>query len=107
MTSGTKGKRFALPNSRVMIHQPTGGAPAVRILRHFDPGPGNPALAPAPSARSSPAVLGQGGPTKSTRTPTAIPICPPRRPKDYGLVDHVIEGKRGSSRSLKGRRLIF
>ncbi len=26
LASGTKGKRFALPNSRVMIHQPSGGA---------------------------------------------------------------------------------
>ena len=26
LAGGTKGKRFALPNSRVMIHQPTGGA---------------------------------------------------------------------------------
>lgn len=26
LASGTKGKRFALPNSRVMIHQPHGGA---------------------------------------------------------------------------------
>jgi ATP-dependent Clp protease protease subunit len=26
LTAGTKGKRFALPNSRVMIHQPWGGA---------------------------------------------------------------------------------
>jgi len=25
LTAGTKGKRFALPNSRVMIHQPIGG----------------------------------------------------------------------------------
>jgi ATP-dependent Clp protease protease subunit len=25
LCSGTKGKRFALPNSRVMIHQPWGG----------------------------------------------------------------------------------
>jgi ATP-dependent Clp protease protease subunit len=25
LTSGTKGKRFALPNARVMIHQPMGG----------------------------------------------------------------------------------
>lgn len=25
LTAGTKGKRFALPNSRIMIHQPTGG----------------------------------------------------------------------------------
>jgi ATP-dependent Clp protease protease subunit len=26
LSSGTKGKRYALPNSRVMIHQPSGGA---------------------------------------------------------------------------------
>ena len=26
LTAGTKGKRFALPNSQVMIHQPSGGA---------------------------------------------------------------------------------
>ncbi len=26
LTAGTKGKRYALPNSRVMMHQPSGGA---------------------------------------------------------------------------------
>jgi len=26
LTAGTKGKRFALPNSRIMLHQPIGGA---------------------------------------------------------------------------------
>ena len=26
LTSGAKGKRMALPNSRIMIHQPLGGA---------------------------------------------------------------------------------
>lgn len=26
LTSGTKGKRFSLPNSRIMLHQPLGGA---------------------------------------------------------------------------------
>ena len=26
LSAGTKGKRFSLPNSRVMIHQPSGGA---------------------------------------------------------------------------------
>ncbi|MDE0853139.1 MAG: ATP-dependent Clp protease proteolytic subunit, partial [Nevskia sp.] len=26
LSAGTKGKRFALPNARVMIHQPSGGA---------------------------------------------------------------------------------
>jgi ATP-dependent Clp protease protease subunit len=26
LASGAKGKRFSLPNSRIMIHQPSGGA---------------------------------------------------------------------------------
>jgi ATP-dependent Clp protease protease subunit len=26
LTAGTKGKRFALPHARVLIHQPSGGA---------------------------------------------------------------------------------
>ena len=26
LSAGTKGKRFALPSSRIMIHQPSGGA---------------------------------------------------------------------------------
>jgi ATP-dependent Clp protease protease subunit len=26
LAAGTKGKRFALPSSRIMIHQPSGGA---------------------------------------------------------------------------------
>ena len=37
-TAGTKGKRFVLPNSRVMIHQPLGGArgPATDIKIELD-----------------------------------------------------------------------
>ena len=30
LTAGAKGKRFCLPNSRVMIHQPLGGYEAER-----------------------------------------------------------------------------
>ncbi len=30
LAAGTKGKRFALPNSRIMIHQPSGG-----VMRHL------------------------------------------------------------------------
>ncbi|KAJ0795637.1 putative endopeptidase Clp [Helianthus annuus] len=26
LSAGTKGKRYSLPNSRIMIHQPLGGA---------------------------------------------------------------------------------
>ena len=30
LAAGAKGKRFALPNSRILIHQPSGGAQAAR-----------------------------------------------------------------------------
>lgn len=31
LSSGTKGKRFALPNSRIMIHQPSYGSPQSKV----------------------------------------------------------------------------
>ncbi|MEA1912356.1 MAG: ATP-dependent Clp protease proteolytic subunit [candidate division WOR-3 bacterium] len=31
LTSGTKGKRFALPNSRILLHQPSGGVQGVAV----------------------------------------------------------------------------
>ena len=34
LTAGAKGKRFCLPNSRVMIHQPLGGYRATDIEIH-------------------------------------------------------------------------
>lgn len=37
LTAGTKGKRFALPNAEIMIHQPLGGAQGKQLkskLRH-------------------------------------------------------------------------
>ena len=41
LAAGAKGKRFALPNSRVMIHQPLGRRPGPGH-RHRDPGPRDP-----------------------------------------------------------------
>jgi len=32
LAAGTKGKRFALPNSRMMMHQPWGGMQARRVM---------------------------------------------------------------------------
>lgn len=37
LTAGAKGKRFCLPNSRVMIHQPLGGYQAVRRISKSTP----------------------------------------------------------------------
>ena len=35
LSSGTKGKRFALPNSRIMIHQPSSGTEGKRLIEIF------------------------------------------------------------------------
>ena len=39
LSSGAKGKRFALPNSEVMIHQPLGGAQGQACLLYTSPSP--------------------------------------------------------------------
>ena len=41
LAAGAKGKRFALPNARIMIHQPSGGRPGSGH-GHRNPGQGNP-----------------------------------------------------------------
>jgi ATP-dependent Clp protease protease subunit len=38
LMAGAKGKRYSLPNSRVMIHQPSGGARARRPTSRSRPG---------------------------------------------------------------------
>ena len=99
LAAGTKGKRFALPNSRVMIHQPTGGAggqtsdisiQAREILRW---------------RRTLSEVLAH----LSGKTAEQVDKDSDRdyymsaqEAKDYGLVDHVIEGKREAADLLKG-----
>lgn len=68
LSAGTKGKRFALPNSRVMIHQPS-GEPADR--RRTSPLPPRKSFAGAArSARPLPATPARR-PSKSIKTPTA------------------------------------
>ena len=45
LSSGTKGKRLALPNSEIMIHQPSGGSQG-----HSDPGTADPAHQGSPQS---------------------------------------------------------
>ena len=42
LTAGAKGKRYALPHARIMIHQPLGAGP---VNGHSDPSQGDPASA--------------------------------------------------------------
>jgi ATP-dependent Clp protease, protease subunit len=91
LAAGTKGKRFALPNSRVMIHQPSGGAggqasdiaiAAKEILRWR-------------------ATLNQVIARHTGKTPAQVEKDSDRdyymsaeEAKDYGIVDHVVASTR-------------
>jgi len=91
LAAGTKGKRFALPNSRVMIHQPSGGAggqasdiaiAAKEILRW---------------RRTLNQVIGR----HTGKTPEHVEKDSDRdyymsaqEAKEYGIVDHVVASTR-------------
>ena len=91
LAAGTKGKRFALPNSRIMIHQPSGGAggqasdiviAAKEILRWRQ-------------------TLNEVLAKHTGKTPEQISkdsdrdhYMSPAEAKDYGIVDHVVASTR-------------
>ncbi len=90
LAAGTKGKRYALPNSRVMIHQPSGGAggqtsdisiAAKEILRWRR------TINDILSKHSGQSVEQLEKDSDRDYYMTA------QEAKDYGLVDEVIEGK--------------
>jgi ATP-dependent Clp protease, protease subunit len=88
LTAGTKGKRFALPNSRILIHQPSGGAQgqatdvrimAEEILRMRE-------LTSRILARHT----GQSY-EQIEKDVERDRILSPLQAKEYGLIDEVIE----------------
>lgn len=97
LAAGTKGKRFALPNSRVMIHQPSGGAggqtadiaiAAKEILRWRK-------------------TLNEVISKHTGKTPEQVEKDSDRdyymsapEAKAYGIVDHVVESTREAEKSL-------
>ena len=91
LAAGTKGKRFALPNSRVMIHQPSGGA-------------GGQAADIAIAAREIlrwRKTLNEAIAKHTGKTPEQVEKDSDRdyylsahEAKDYGIVDHVVESTR-------------
>jgi ATP-dependent Clp protease protease subunit len=90
LSAGAKGKRYALPNSRVMLHQPTGGATgqtsdisiaAKEILRWRN--------------RLNEILAKNTGQTveKITKDSDRDFYMSAEEAKDYGIVDLVIESK--------------
>jgi ATP-dependent Clp protease protease subunit len=91
LAAGTKGKRFALPNSRIMIHQPSGGA-------------GGQAADIAIAAREIlrwRQTLNQTIARHTGKSPEQVEKDSDRdyymsatEAKEYGIVDHVVESTR-------------
>jgi len=88
LTAGTKGKRFALPHSRILIHQPSGGAQgqatdvrimAEEILRMRE--------------MTSRIIAEHTGQTfdQVEKDVERDRILSPVQARDYGLIDEVIE----------------
>ncbi|HUR99028.1 MAG TPA: ATP-dependent Clp endopeptidase proteolytic subunit ClpP [Pyrinomonadaceae bacterium] len=88
LTAGTKGKRFALPHSRILIHQPSGGASgqatdvrimAEEILRMRE--------------MTSRIIAEHSGQTfdQVEKDVERDRILSPQQAKEYGLIDEVIE----------------
>ncbi|MEO8574814.1 MAG: ATP-dependent Clp endopeptidase proteolytic subunit ClpP [Pyrinomonadaceae bacterium] len=88
LAAGTKGKRFALPHSRILIHQPSGGASgqatdvrimAEEILRMRE--------------MTSRIIAEHSGQTfdQVEKDVERDRILSPQQAKEYGLIDEVIE----------------
>jgi ATP-dependent Clp protease, protease subunit len=88
LTAGTKGKRFALPNARIMIHQPLAGmqGTAEEIMIHareFQ----------RIKQRMNQILLKHTGHTLERIEKDTDRDCfmTPQEAREYGLVDHVVE----------------
>lgn len=91
LCAGTKGKRFSLPNARVMIHQPWGGiqGAAEDISRHAKE------ILKLRDRINGILALHSGQPLEKIQKDTDRDyFMSAEEAKDYGLVDEVIIGKK-------------
>ena len=89
LTGGTKGKRYALPHARVMLHQPYGGVGGTG-QRHRDPGQRDPAES-ADAQRNPGQPFRPGNSSGLPRIPTGISSSRAEEAKNYGLVDEILK----------------
>lgn len=91
LAAGTKGKRFALPNSRIMIHQPWGGiqGAAEDISRHAKE------ILKLRDRINEILALHTGQPLEKIQRDTDRDyFMSAQEAKEYGIIDEVIVGKK-------------
>ncbi len=100
LAAGTKGKRFALPHSKVMIHQPWGGvtgqAADIKIQ--------------AEEILKSKKMLNEILAEHTGRTPEQISteterdrFMTPAQAKDYGIVDEILENRKTAKKKTNSK----
>ncbi len=88
LNAGTKGKRFCLPNSRVMIHQPSGGAQGQASDIHIQAQE----ILKIRSRLNELMAFHSGQPIEKIEVDTERDnFMSAQQAKDYGLIDEVID----------------
>ncbi|HSX52691.1 MAG TPA: ATP-dependent Clp endopeptidase proteolytic subunit ClpP [Cellvibrio sp.] len=88
LNAGTKGKRFCLPNSRVMIHQPSGGAQGQASDIHIQAQE----ILKIRSRLNELMAFHSGQPIEKIQIDTERDnFMSAQQAKDYGLIDQVID----------------
>jgi len=91
LTAGTKGKRFALPNSRILLHQPSGGVKGVAsdIEIHADE------IVKIRERLNNILAEHTGQPIKKIKTDTDRDFWMlAKQALDYGIIDEVIKTRK-------------
>ena len=98
LAAGAPGKRYALPNSRVLIHQPHGGAQGQQIDIEIQAARDQ---VPAAPNGGSPRRCTPASPSSASRSDTDRDfIMGAEAAMEYGMVDHVMVSQRPSLASV-------
>ena len=97
LAAGTPGKRLALPNSRILIHQPYTEGTYGQILRHRDPGQRDPPDARA--AREDDRRALRQDHDEVSLDIERDKILTAEAAVEYGLIDAILESRKARPRS--------
>ncbi|MEQ1894882.1 MAG: ATP-dependent Clp protease proteolytic subunit [Planctomycetota bacterium] len=94
LAGGTKGKRFALPNARVMIHQPWGGAQGTARDMEIQVEE----ILKMKKRLEEILSFHSGKPAKDVAKATDRDnFLSPQEAKDFGLIDHIVDTRGGKA----------